>query len=197
MTDDLARSRLTVFFRILLALPHLVWISLWLVVLIPTLVVAWALMLVRGRLPAQLHRFISAYLRYQAQLAAFLYLVADPFPSFTGTPGYAVDLELPPEPGSQKRATTVVRALLAVPAWIAAAGLSGAAFVAAVLGWFAALATGRMPRGLRDLAAWSIRYTAQTDAYLFFVTPRYPYAGPYEFAEPQPEEELAEQPAVA
>jgi hypothetical protein len=197
VTDDLARSRLTVFFRILLALPHLVWISLWLVVLIPTLVVAWALVLVRGRLPAQLHRFVAAYLRYQAQLAAFLYLVADPFPSFTGTPGYPVDLELPAEPGSQTRAATVVRALLAVPAWIAAAGLSGAAFVAAVLGWFAALATGRMPRGLRDLAAWSIRYTAQADAYLFFVTQRYPYAGPYEFAEPPPDEELAEQSAAA
>ena len=185
------------FFRILLALPHLIWISLWLIVLIPTLVVAWVLVLVRGRLPESLHRFISAYLRYQAQLAAFLYLVADPFPGFTGTPGYPVDLELPAQPGGQRRATTAVRALLAVPAWITAGGLGGAALVAAVLGWFAALATGRMPRGLRDLAAWSIRYTAQTDAYLFFVTQRYPYAGPYEFAEPPPDEELAEQSAAA
>ncbi len=27
--DDLSRSRLTVFFRLLLALPHLVWLLLW------------------------------------------------------------------------------------------------------------------------------------------------------------------------
>jgi hypothetical protein len=186
VTDDLARSRLTVFFRILLALPHLIWIALWIVVLIPTLVVAWILTLVRGRLPTPLHRFISAYLRYQAHLAAFLYLVAAPFPGFTGAPGYTVDLELPPAPEPQRRATTAVRALLTVPAWLTAAGLGGAALVAAVLGWFAALATGRMPQGLRDLAAWSIRYTGQADAYLFFVTERYPYSGPYEFAEPAP-----------
>ena len=29
VTDDLHRSRLTVFFRLLLALPHLIWVSLW------------------------------------------------------------------------------------------------------------------------------------------------------------------------
>jgi Domain of unknown function (DUF4389) len=185
VTDDLARSRLTVLFRILLAVPHLIWIALWIIALIPTLVVAWVLMLLYGRVPASLHGFVTAYLRYQAQLTAYLYLVADPYPGFTGTPGYPVDLELPVQPDEQRRASTVVRLLLAVPAWIIAGSLSGAAVAAAVLGWFAALATGRMPRGLRDLAAWSIRYTAQADAYLFFVTERYPYAGPYEFAEAQ------------
>jgi hypothetical protein len=197
VTDDLSRSRLTVFFRILLALPHLIWIALWILALIPTLIVAWFLTLVRGRLPAPLHRFISAYLRYQAHLGAFLYLVAAPFPGFTGTPGYPVDLELPAAPEEQSRGTTAVRILLAIPAWLTAAGLGGAALVAALLGWFASLATGRMPRGLRDLAAWSIRYTGQADAYLFFVTQRYPYSGPYEFAESPPDEELAEQPVAA
>jgi hypothetical protein len=29
LSDDLKRSRLTVFFRLLLALPHMVWLSLW------------------------------------------------------------------------------------------------------------------------------------------------------------------------
>jgi hypothetical protein len=197
VTDDLSRTRLTVFFRLLLALPHLIWIALWIVALIPTLIVAWVLMLVRGRLPVALHRFFSAYLRYQAQLLAFLYLAADPFPGFTGTPGYPVDLELPSEPEPQSRWRSTVRVLLAVPAWMVGAGLGGAAVTAAVLGWFASLALGRMPRGLRDIGAWSVRYTGQTDAYLFFVTERYPYAGPYEFAEAPPEEELAEQPAAA
>jgi Domain of unknown function (DUF4389) len=197
VTDDLRRSRLTVFFRILLALPHLIWIALWLAVLIPTLVVSWLLTLVLGRLPAPLHRFIAAYLRYQTHLAAFLYLVASPFPGFTGAPGYPADLELPAAPTPQKRARTAFRLLLVIPAWLTAAGLGGAAVVAAILGWFASLVTGRMPRGLRDLAAWSIRYTGQADAYLFFLTERYPYSVPYEFAEPPPEEELAEQAVAA
>jgi Domain of unknown function (DUF4389) len=197
ITDDLVRGRLTVFFRILLALPHLIWILLWLVTLVPVLVACWVATLVSGRLPASLHRFLCAYLRYQAHLTAFVYLVANPFPGFTGSPGYPIDLDLPRAPEPQSRWRTAVRLLLALPALIVAAGLGGAAVVAAVLGWFASLATGRMPRGLRDLGAWSIRYGGQADAYLFFVTERYAYAGPYEFAEPPPEEELADQYAAA
>jgi hypothetical protein len=193
VADDLRRGRVTVFFRILLALPHLVWIALWIVVLIPVLVVAWLITLVGGRLPVRLHGFLSAYLRYQAHLFAFVYLVADPFPGFTGAAGYPVELHLPSEPEPQHRARTAFRLILAVPAWIVAACLGGAALTAAILGWFASLALGRMPRGLRDLGAWSIRYTSQADAYLFFITERYAYAGPYEFAEPSPDEAVAEQ----
>ncbi len=35
-----------------------------------------------------------------------------------------------------------------------------------------------MPEGLRNLGASCLRYTAQTYAYLFLVTDRYPYATP-------------------
>ena len=42
------------------------------------------------------------------------------------------------------------------------------------IGWFAALAIGRMPRGMRDLMAYCLRYQAQTSAYLVLLTSRYP-----------------------
>ena len=29
ITDDLQRNRLTVFFRLILAIPHIIWLSLW------------------------------------------------------------------------------------------------------------------------------------------------------------------------
>jgi hypothetical protein len=189
--DDLERSRVTVFFRLLLALPHLVWLVLWAIVALPVSIAAWVLTLVRAQLPAPLHRFFSAFLRYQAHLYAFLGLIANPFPGFTGTPGsYPVELHLPLEPEVQSRWTTLGRGLLVLPAWLISSALGGAAVVAAILGWFASLATGRMPRGLRDLGAWWIRYDGQANAYALFLTERYPYAGPYEFAEP-PEPDVA------
>jgi hypothetical protein len=40
------------------------------------------------------------------------------------------------------------------------------------------LFTGRMPRGLRNLLAWWLRYGAQTYGYALLLTPRYPYSGP-------------------
>ena len=41
VTDDLRRSRLTVFFRLLLAIPHFIWLSLWGIAAEIALVIAW------------------------------------------------------------------------------------------------------------------------------------------------------------
>jgi hypothetical protein len=64
--------------------------------------------------------------------------------------------------------------------------------VVAFLGWFAALATGRMPTGLRNLGAFSIRYHAQTNAYVVVLTDRYPHASPALRPAPEPEPAYAE-----
>jgi Domain of unknown function (DUF4389) len=193
VADDLRRSRLTVFFRLLLFLPHLVWFLLWGLVVIVALVVSWIVTLLRGRQPKSLNRFLSAYLRYRTHIFAFLGLVANPFPGFVGRAGsYPVDLDLP-EPERQNRWKTLFRLILYVPAALVSGAIGGAAFVAAILGWFASLATGRMPAGLRNLGALSLRYSAQADAYLYMLTDRYAYSGPYvpAAALPEPQETVA------
>ena len=64
--DDLERNRLTVFFRLILAIPHFIWVFLWTI----------AVVLRRdrstgsrrsspGRRRAALHRFLCAYIRYR------------------------------------------------------------------------------------------------------------------------------------
>lgn len=178
VADDLRRSRLTVFFRALLVVPHLVWLVLWSLAALVAAVVNWATALATGRPAAVLHRFLSAYLRYSTHVGAFLFLVANPFPGFAGAAGsYPVDLVVGP-PAAQRRWATGLRALLAVPGLLLAGALGSALYAAAFLGWFASLAVGRMPRGLRDLGAYALRYSAQTTAYLVVVTGRYPYGGP-------------------
>ncbi len=184
--DDLRRSRLTVFFRLLLALPHILWVTLWSILGLLVAIAAWLTALVLGRVPGPLHRFLAALMRYSLHVNAFVYLAANPFPGFTGAPGrYPIDVEIDP-PERQSRWTVLFRGLLAFPALLVASALSGAQSVAALLGWFAALFTGRMPRGLRELIAYSLRYTIQTSAYLFLLTPRYPYSGPARFTRPAP-----------
>ena len=56
--------------------------------------------------------------------------------------------------------------------------------IAAFLTWFAALATGSAPWGLRNLSAYALRYGAQLDAYLYLLTDAYPHASPLEGAAP-------------
>jgi len=178
LTDRVERSRLTVFFRLLLALPHIIWLVLWSILAILAGIVAWTIALVIGRVPVALHRFLAAWIRYRMHVGAFLLLVGGPFPGFVGAAGsYPVDVQIDP-PQRQRRLVTLFRFWLAIPAFFLAGGYAVAVLVVALLGWFAALVTGRMPEGIRNLGAVALRYDAQTNAYLFLVTPRYPYSAP-------------------
>ena len=176
--DDLRRSRVTVLFRLFLFVPHAVWLLLWGVAIAVAVLVNWFATLALGRSPASLHRFLAAYLRYQTHAYAFLGLVGNPFPGFLGKPGtYPIDVEIG-GPESQHRLKTLFRAFLAIPASFVNYGLSLLFFTVALLGWFAALVTARMPVGFRNVGAWSLRYGAQLNAYLWLLTDRYPYSGP-------------------
>jgi len=176
--EDLHRSRLTVFFRLLLAIPHFIWLILWSIPVVFVLIVGWIAAIILGRFPDPFHRFVGAYLRYSIHLFAFVSLVANPFPGFTGTPGtYPVDLQIDP-PERQNRWTIAFRSLLVFPAIAVESALSGVLLIAAFLGWFAAMATGRMPAGFRSLGEWALGYYGQSYGYLYLLTGRYPYSGP-------------------
>lgn len=195
--DDRRRSRLTVLFRLLLFLPHLVWWMLWAIAASVAVVVNWLATLVAGRAFLGLHRFLAAYIRYGTHITAYVLVLANPFPGFTGTAGtYPVDLAIDP-PAPQSRWITLFRLFLAFPAVLVAGGLASALFVAGVLGWFASLATGRMPEGLRNLGAYALRYLAQVHAYAYVLTERYPYSGPWEWSPPEPVDEVEPEVAAA
>ena len=178
LDDDPSRSRLTVFFRLFLALPHLIWLALWSIASFFALIGIWVATVVSGSPPAGLHRFLSSYLRYAIHVYAFLALIGGPFPAFDGRPGsYPVDLELPgPEP--QGRWGAFFRLVLAIPAFAVAGALGGVLALTAVFAWFVSLVTAREPVGLQRLGAFALRYHAHTDAYAFLLTARYPYSGP-------------------
>jgi hypothetical protein len=178
VADDLTRPRLTVVFRLLLAIPHFVWWLLWFIPVFFAVIAAWFAALVTGRTPSALHRFIAAYVRYSTHVLSFLFLIGRRFPGFTGRAGsYGIDVEITP-PERQNRWKTLFRLFLAIPALILANALGGAAFVLAFLAWWYGIVTGRMPEGLRNLGAACLRYGAQAYAYLFLVTDRYPYGAP-------------------
>jgi Domain of unknown function (DUF4389) len=186
--DDGTRNRLTVFFRLILVIPYLIWIALWGIAAFFVAIAGWFAALFTGRLPDPLHRFLAAFVRLEIHTSAFLYLLGDPFPGFLGRAGsYPVDPEID-DPQPQHRAKTTFRIFLAIPAWLVASGFGTVAILAAIAGWFCVLFTGRIPEGLRGLTAWAVRYAAQTYSYALLLTDRYPYTGPdgRGRAEPQP-----------
>lgn len=171
--DDLRRSRLTVLFRFLLAFPHYFWVAAWSLLAFAAAVAHWPFLLLGGRPARSLHRFCAAYLEYVTHVAAYLLLVANPFPRFAGTSPYPVRIVVPPA-AAQRRWKTLLRVVLVVPAFVFSEVLDVVAGIVAFLAWFVCVATGRIPKGMRDLNAYILRYRQQTAAYLLLVSDAYP-----------------------
>ena len=109
-------SRLTVLFRVLLAVPAAI-VSILLTSGLTTIVilVAWLTALIAGRLPASLHRAFAAVLRYTVRYYGYLYLLTGAYPAGlfgdkAGVPGRAAGWQLALSPGA-KRLTGLILAL--------------------------------------------------------------------------------------
>jgi hypothetical protein len=173
VTDDLQRNRLTVFFRLILAIPHVIWLFLWGIVATLAAIANWFATLVKGESPEGLHNFLATYLRYMTQVYAYILLIADPFPGFGGKPGYPIEIEVdPPQP--QNRWTVGFRIFLAIPAFIIAGIFGYLNRILALFSWFVALVLGRVPEGLRNVAAFALRFEQQTAGYTLLLNGRYP-----------------------
>jgi 2-(1,2-epoxy-1,2-dihydrophenyl)acetyl-CoA isomerase len=191
LADDRRRWRLTAVFRWLLALPHSIVVGLWGAVVVLVAIWAWVATLVRGRMPTGLHGFMERYLRYWTHVTAYTWLMAEPFPSFRGWPRtYPVDLVVAP-PAPQSRWRTAFRLILALPALLLTQALRAVLQIVGLIAWIVAIFAARVPKGLRDLGVYCIRYEAQTYGYLLFLTDRYPSLA----SNPLPEEvEVASRP---
>jgi hypothetical protein len=112
-------------------------------------------------------------------------LVADPWPPFSSSQPYPIDLEVD-GPERQNRWTVFFRLILSIPAWILAAILINVAWIIAFFGWFVCLALGRMPEGMRNFMAYCLRYQQQTFGYgLLLLTQRYPSLSMTELSQPE------------
>jgi hypothetical protein len=172
--DNGDRSRWTVFFRYILVIPHLIWLALWGIVVSFAILIQWIYTLITAYPSTGLHAFISKYLRYATHVHAYITLVANPFPGFSGAEGaYPVDLAIAP-PERQNRWKTLFRGLLAIPAYIFAYVLNLVLNIVMFFGWFVALFTARMPLGLEEIGSYVVRFQAQTAGYMWFVTDHYP-----------------------
>ncbi len=63
---------------------------------------------------------------------------------------------------------------LAIPQYFVLAALFVAACVGIIVGLFAVLVTGEYPEGIRDFLVGAYRYALRVEAYVGFLTDRYP-----------------------
>src|SRR5262249_1734278 len=110
VTDDLHRSRLTVFFRHVLAIPPFVWLGIWAIAVEVVVLIAWFAALFPGRVPGRLHGFMASFVRYSPRVTGYVFLLANPWPGFSNGQPYPIDARIEPaEP--QSRLTVFFRLL--------------------------------------------------------------------------------------
>lgn len=173
VTDDLRRSRLTVAFRVILVIPVMIWLTLWGIAAFFAAVANWFATLFTGRSPQGLHAFLARFLQYGTRTSAYIYLLANPYPGFLPDGSYPVDLAVAPR-DRQNRWITAFRIILVIPAAIVSQLLGYLLLALAVIAWFIAVVTARVPEGLRNLGLFCVRFQQQTYGYLYILTDRYP-----------------------
>ncbi|MGH9133249.1 MAG: DUF4389 domain-containing protein [Ilumatobacteraceae bacterium] len=172
--NDGPRNRGTVAIRILLAIPHLIIVSVWNYAVEIVAVVHWFIQLFTGKRNQGLFNFSNRWLGYASRTYTYTGLLFDEYPGFIDDNGktpvqYSFDYAEP-----VNRLTAALRLIWAIPAFVIAALLGIAGIVVTIVTWFTILITGKHPRGQFDYQLKVHRDTMQTHAYGFLLTDDYP-----------------------
>ena len=162
-------SRLSTFFRLILAIPVLIVLSLlgqgliW---------VYWIAVLVRGRPVRWLFDANVAIQRFTLRAHAYLLLLTDRYPPFDGEWPVRFEVDYP-ERLSRWR-LVIWKTATVIPHLIVLAFVFIAVFVVVVVAWFAVLFTGRYPCGMHSFVSGWLRWYARAWAYWISLTDEFP-----------------------
>jgi hypothetical protein len=170
------RSRLTAFFRLLLAIPIGIWLYLYAIIASIAVLIAWLVIVVTGRYPRGLYDFVAGYTRVVARGTAYVSLLCDPYPPFgpADQADYPVRMRFAGPLERYARWKTFFRIILAIPIVILRYVMGLLLEIGAFAAWVVIVITGKMPRGLFDLMVLANSFAARSDAYLCLLTETYP-----------------------
>ncbi len=137
-------------------------------------------MLITEQIPRPLFDAIAMTYRYEWRAMSYAFFMHEDYPPF--------DFELSSdddgmEPHTSLRLTypehlerwqPLYKWFLAIPQYFVVAGLTIAAALGIIAGFFAGLFTGRYPEGIRGFLVSAYRYALRVEAYVGFLTDRYP-----------------------
>ena len=168
------RNRGTVAIRIILAIPHLVIVSVWSYAVEIVAVIHWFIQVFTGKRNEGLFNFSNRWLGYASRTYTYTGLLFDEYPGFIDDGGKTPVQYTFEYTEDVNRLTAGLRLIWAIPALVISAVLSIAVFFVTIVTWFTILFTGKHPRGQFDFQLKVNRYTMQTHAYLALMTDDYP-----------------------
>jgi hypothetical protein len=187
------RNRLTTFFRLLLAIPHIILVGgigfafgsrtdnrsaggeggLLGAVAVFLAIVSWFTLLFAGTHIVGIRQFTAFYLRWRVRAVSYLMLLEDPYPPFGDAP-YPASIEILEPMGPRDRLSIALRLLYAIPHVIVLFFVLIAWGFATIAAWFVILFTGTYPKALFDFGVGAMRWRLRVEAYMLLMVDDYP-----------------------
>ncbi len=170
---DKPRNRVTVAFRIIMAIPIFIVSA---VLRGTVLALAVGLMILfRQKYPKWWFDWNLELTRFNTRVFCYVSLLQDEYPSTDEEQSVHLDLVYPDAKKDLGQGMPLVKWFLAIPHYFVLMFLGLAAVVCAIISWFSILFTGKMPKSFFDFIVGVMRWALRVGAYaLLLITDRYP-----------------------
>lgn len=175
--DDVApQNRLSILFRWLLVIPHLIVLNFLGLAAGVVILFAWLTIVFVGRFPVGMLRFTIGYARWAARANAYGSLLTDRYPPFSmdEEPDYPVRLLIPEQAADRNRLTTFFRWFLLVPHLIILSLIGIVVPIVGFAAWLVGVVMGRLPEELHNFLYGYTCWTERVSAYAYLLVDEYP-----------------------
>jgi hypothetical protein len=168
-------SRLTTFFRFILAIPLVLFIYVYEIVTLIAVIIAWFALIITARYPAGLYRFVSGFLRYYIRFIAYFLLAVDAYPPFGGGehPEYPVHVTIPEAKEKYSRLKALFRFIYLIPMAILVYILLIVLYVLVIIAWISIIISGRLPGFIATYMQFAFGWLLKLEALSLLLTENY------------------------
>jgi len=168
-------NRLTTFFRFILAIPLFLFIWVYEIAALVAVIIAWFALVITGRYPDGLYRFVSGFLRYYMRVVCYILLVVDVYPPFGGAeyPDYPVHVAIPERKQEYSRRKALLRFFYLLPMLILVCFLMIVLYVLVIIAWVAIVVSARLPEFIATYAQFALGWLFTFQALALMLTENY------------------------
>lgn len=184
------QERLPSILRVIWAIPQFIVLYFVGIALGVVALIGWVVALFTGRLPDFAVEFISGVVRWYARVYGYVFFLTDRYPPFSPQPepDYPIQVAFPPQT-DLNRLAVLFRIILAIPAYVVAGIAMAVLEIVSIVSWaivsFSGTAT--LPMGLYRIARSVLRYVCRFQAWLYMLTPEYPWGLMDDLPDPEPQ----------
>jgi hypothetical protein len=136
-------------------------------------IVSWFTIVIAGEHILGIRQFCTFVMRWRVRALAYLMLLEDAYPPFGDAP-YPANFEIAEPRLPRDRVTVAVRLILAIPHFIVLCFLIFGWTLATIAAWLIILITGEYPPALYDFSIGTFRWMMRVEAYMLLLVDDYP-----------------------